>query len=61
LIQAALVDTGVMTTPTLLAVLTKHDDLAHGDARRLLDRITEGRSWASNSYVQRARSLLEPD
>jgi predicted nucleic acid-binding protein len=59
LIHASLADTGLVTTPTLLSVLVRTDHLSATDARQLLDTISDVRSWNSNSYVQRARSLLE--
>lgn len=59
LIHASLADTRLVTTPTLLSVLVRTDQLSAADARLLLDTISDGRSWNSNSYVQRARSLLE--
>jgi hypothetical protein len=33
--------------------------LVAADARVLLDDISDIRSWAANSYAERARSLLE--
>jgi predicted nucleic acid-binding protein len=61
LIHASLVDTRLVTTPTLLSVLVRAERLSVADARSLLEDISEARSWATNSYVQRARSLLEAD
>jgi predicted nucleic acid-binding protein len=58
LIHASLADTRLVTTPTLLSVLVRTDQLSAGDARQLLDAISDARSWSANSYVQRARSLL---
>ncbi|MGB9955568.1 hypothetical protein ACOZ4B_04130 [Haloferax prahovense] len=59
LIHASLADTRLVTTPTLLSVLVRTDHLSAADARVLLDAISDARSWDVNSYVQRARSLLE--
>lgn len=59
LIHASLADTRLVTTPTLLSVLVRTDQLSNTDARIPLDRIREARSWSGNSYVQRARLLLE--
>ncbi|OYR49676.1 hypothetical protein DJ73_17370 [Halorubrum sp. Ea1] len=59
LIHASLADTQLVTTPTLLSILVRTDQLAAADARTLLDEISAARSWDTNSYVQRARSLLE--
>jgi len=58
ILHASLADTRLITTPTLLSVLVRTDTLPPEAARRLLAEISEERSWSSNSYVQRARSLL---
>ncbi|WP_276256811.1 hypothetical protein [Halomontanus rarus] len=59
LIHASLADTRLVTTPTLLSVLVRTEQLSAADARLLLDEISKARSWDANSYVQRAYSLLE--
>jgi predicted nucleic acid-binding protein len=59
LIHAPLADTRLVTTPTLLSVLVRTEHLSAAEARLLLDEISDARSWGANSYVQRARSLLE--
>jgi len=59
LIHASLADTRLVTTPTLLSVLVRAEHLSAAEARLLLDAISDARSWGANSYVQRARSLLE--
>lgn len=59
LIHASLADTRLVTTPTLLSVFVRKGQLAPADARALLDEISAARSWNSNTYVQRARSVLE--
>lgn len=59
LIHASLADTRLVTTPTVLSVLVRTTHLSPADARALLDQISDARSWDANSYVQRARSLLE--
>jgi predicted nucleic acid-binding protein len=59
LIHASLADTRLVTTPTLLSVFVRTDRLTPDDARTLLDDIGTARSWDANSYVQRARSLLD--
>ncbi|GAB7009057.1 hypothetical protein [Halorubrum trueperi] len=59
LIHASLADTRLVTTPTLLSVFVRTEHLSATDARLLLDAISDARSWGANSYVQRARSLLE--
>ncbi|MDT3437378.1 hypothetical protein [Haloarcula sp. 1CSR25-25] len=59
LLHASLADTRLVTTPTLLSVLVRTEQLSADDARLLLDAISDARSWDANSYVQRARSLFE--
>jgi predicted nucleic acid-binding protein len=59
LIHASLADTRLVTTPTLLSVFVRTDQLTSADARTLLDTISAARSWDANSYVQRARTLLD--
>jgi len=59
LIHASLADTRLVTTPTLLSVLVRTEHLSAADARLFLGEISDARSWGANSYVQRARSLLE--
>ena len=61
LIHASLADTRLVTTPTLLSVLVRAGELSATDARGLLDEIGKSRSWDANSYVRRARSLLDGD
>jgi len=58
LVHASLADTRLVTTPTLLSVFVRTDQLAASEARALLDQLSGARSWEANSYVQRARSLL---
>ena len=59
LIHASLADTRLVTTPTLLSVFVRTGRLPSDDALALLDDVTAARSWDANSYVQRARSLLD--
>jgi predicted nucleic acid-binding protein len=59
LIHASLADSRLVTTPTLLSVLVRTDRLSATEARSLLDVISGVRSWEANSYVQRARAMLE--
>ena len=59
LIHASLADTRLVTTPTLLSMLVRTEQLSAADAQLLLDTISDARSWGTNSYVQRARSLFE--
>ncbi len=58
LIHASLATTRLVTTPTLLAVFVRSGRLESPDALELLEGISAVRSWESNSYVQRARSLF---
>ena len=58
ILHASLADTRLITTPTLLSVLVRTDTLSPDEARTLLTKISEERSWSANSYVQRAQSLL---
>jgi predicted nucleic acid-binding protein len=59
LIHASLANTRLVTTPTILSVLVRTDRLTVADATAVLDRISDARSWGGNSYVQRARSVLD--
>jgi predicted nucleic acid-binding protein len=61
LLHASLADTRLVTTPTLLSILVRAEKLSVVDAETLLDDISDARSWNENSYVQRARSLLDED
>ncbi|MWV65529.1 hypothetical protein GRS48_11970 [Halorubrum sp. JWXQ-INN 858] len=59
LIHASLIDARLVTTPTLLSVFVRTGQLTSVEALALLDDISTARSWDANSYVHRARSLLE--
>jgi len=59
LIHASLVDTRVVTSPTLLSAFVRRGLLTPETARRVLGDISAARSWVTNSYVKRARSMLE--
>ncbi len=59
LIHASLANTRLVTTPTLLSVFVRTEQLTTGQARALLEEMSRARSWDANSYVQRARSLLD--
>lgn len=61
LIHASLADTRLVTTPTLLSALVRTDALSTADATAVLDAVSDARSWDANSYVRRARSLLDQD
>lgn len=58
LIHASLVESRLMTTPTLLVSLVHAGLLSARDAESCLDKITAARSWSTNSYVRRARETL---
>lgn len=58
-IHASLADTRLVTTPTLLPAFVRNERLTPGEARTLLDGIGDARSRDANSYVRRARSLLD--
>ena len=59
LIHASLANTRVVTTPTLLSVFVRNEAFSSAKPRDLLDEISDARTWETNSYVQRARSLIE--
>ncbi|WP_070364757.1 hypothetical protein [Halodesulfurarchaeum formicicum] len=59
LIHASLADTRLLTTPTLLSVLVNDGALSSSAARNALDTISDARSWETNAYVQRARTILD--
>ena len=59
LIHASLAETRLVTTPTLLSVLVRTGTISSTSALELLDQISDARSWNENSYVERARSLLD--
>jgi len=60
LIHASLADTRLVTTPTLLSVFVRMERLSVEEARTILDESSQARTWDGNSYVERARSVLEP-
>lgn len=59
LIHASLANTRLVTTPTLLSVFVRNGQLDVAAASSSLDVIAEARSWETNQYVDRARSLLD--
>ncbi len=59
LIHALLRDTRLVTTPTLLSVFVRTDRMTADEAHALLHDISGARSWETNSYVRRARSLFD--
>lgn len=58
LIHASLVDTRLVTTPTLLTALVRNGVLTADDAEALLAEMSDARSWSGNAYVDRARTTL---
>jgi len=61
LIHASLANTRLVTTPTLLSVLVRTGQLDSSAAQGILAEISDARSLNSNSYVQRAQSILAVD
>lgn len=59
LIHASLATTRLVTTPTLLVLFNRTGLLTGAEALTLLDRIGQARSWETNSYVERARALVD--
>ncbi|MDL0121098.1 hypothetical protein [Halobacterium salinarum] len=59
LVHASLVETRLVTTPTLLVSLAQTDAVDSRTAAALLQDVTDARSWANNSYVDRARTVLD--
>ncbi|WP_132057246.1 YlaK family protein [Halorussus amylolyticus] len=58
LVHASLDDVKLVTTPKLLLVLEANGVLSASEVIRLLDEISEVRSWDGNSYVERVRNRL---
>lgn len=58
LVHASLVDTRLVTTPTLLTALVRNGVLTADDAETLLAEMSDARSWSGNAYVDRARATL---
>jgi predicted nucleic acid-binding protein len=58
-IHASLGEAQLVTTPNLLKVLFKRDELSKQEATGLLDDMTTARSWEGNSYVKNARKWFE--
>ena len=59
LVHASLANTRLVTTPTLLSALVRTGELDAEAAASLLDAVSRARDWESNSYVRRARALLD--
>ena len=59
LVHASLANTRLVTTPTVLSVLVRTGNLDADAAASLLDAVSRARDWESNSYVRRARELLD--
>lgn len=58
LVHASLVETRLVTTPTLLVALVRNGVLSSTEAEDLLTEISDARSWSGNTYVERARETL---
>jgi predicted nucleic acid-binding protein len=58
LVHASLAETRLVTTPLLLTALVRAGKLSPDEAADLLSTISNARSWATNSYVARARATL---
>lgn len=58
LIHASLVDTRLVTTPTLLTAFVRNKVLSAESAETLLTEISNARSWENNTYVARAEATL---
>lgn len=59
LVHASLANTRLVTTPTVLSVLVRTGELSGDEAASLLNAVSRARDWESNSYVRRARALLD--
>lgn len=59
LVHASLVDTRLVTTPTLLLALVPNGHLTPGDAEDLLSTMSEARSWEENTYVGQTKATLQ--
>lgn len=59
LINSALGDTKLLTTPTLITAFVDNNVLAKTEAQAQLSDIAAMRSWEGNSYYQRARRTLD--
>ena len=58
LVHASLAQSRLVTTPILLTALVRNDTIPPGAADELLTEMSAARSWASNSYVERAKATL---
>lgn len=58
LIYASLVETRLVTTPTLLVAFVRNGIISETHAADLLTEISDARSWSGNTYVERARATL---
>ncbi|MFP8953163.1 hypothetical protein ACLI4Z_09355 [Natrialbaceae archaeon A-arb3/5] len=59
LIHASLADTRLVTTPTLLTTLVRNEFLTPANAEGLLSKLSDARSWDTNSYVAQAKATLQ--
>ncbi|MFC7154711.1 hypothetical protein ACFQPA_04475 [Halomarina halobia] len=58
LVYASLVETRLVTTPTLFTAMVRNDALSPDTAKTFLAEVSDARSWSSNSYVERAKATL---
>ena len=58
LVHASLTGARLVTMPTLLVALSRNGVFSATEAESLLAEISDGRSWAGNAYVSRARTTL---
>lgn len=58
LVHASLTSSRLVTTPTLLVVLARREELSGADTEAIITAISEARSWSENAYVNRARTIL---
>ena len=58
LIHASLTTARLLTTPTLLAALSRAGVMSDTEAMALLSEVSDARSWTGNSYVDRVRTML---
>lgn len=58
LIHASLADARLVTTPTFLTALVRNTHLTPVDAEDLLSKMSDARSWETNTYVAQATATL---
>lgn len=58
-IHASLADTRLVTTPTFLTALVRSTHLTPVDAEDLLSKMSDARSWETNTYVAQATATIQ--